>query len=145
MGVMAVSTAGMMLPTAVPFLLALRRPGQIAVAGGIYLAVWALIGAAAYLAMGSLMLPSSVAVVAIALAGLYLLSPWARAARAHCQELCRQTTADPMRAGLVYTGNCVLCSAGVMAALMVLGMTNVVLLAAGAVVLLLYKAPVSVS
>ena len=142
---MAASMAAMMLVTAVPFLVALRRPGQIAVAGAIYFASWALIGAGTYIAMGSLMLPSYAAVIAIAFAGLYLLSPWAREARTRCQELCRQTSNDPWRAGLTYTGNCMLCSAGVMAALVVVGMTNVAVVVAGAAVMLLYKAPISVA
>lgn len=142
---MAVAMAAMMLPTAVPFFIALRRPVRIAVAGGIYLAVWVLIGAVANLAMANLMLPYYIGAVAIAFAVLYLLSPWARAARARCQELCLRTSNDPWRAGLAYSGNCVLCSAGVMAALMVLGMTNVAVLAAGAAILLLYKAPISVA
>ena len=142
---MAVAMAAMMLPTAVPFFVALRSPARIAVAGGIYLAIWVLIGAVANLAMAGLMLPYYIGAIAVVLAGLYLLSPWARAARARCQELCLGTSNDPWRAGLAYTGNCVLCSAGVMAALMVLGMTNVAILAAGAAVLLFYKAPVSVA
>lgn len=140
---MAAYTAAMMLVTAVPFLVALRPPGQIAVAGAVYVTVWALIGAATYLAMGSLMLPSYAAGIAVALAGIYLLTPWARHARARCQRLCRQRSGHPLRAGLSYTGNCLLCSAGVMAALMVLGMTNLAVLAAGAAVLLLYKVPIS--
>jgi predicted metal-binding integral membrane protein DUF2182 len=140
---MAASMAAMMLATAVPFFLGLRRPCPIAVAGGIYVITWALIGAAAYVAMGSLMLPSYAAGVAVALAGLYLLTPWARHARTRCQELCRESAGSPLRTGLTYTGNCMLCSAGVMAALMVLGMTNIVVLAAGTAVMLLYKVPVS--
>lgn len=143
---MAVSMAAMMLPTAVPFFVALRRPARIAVAGGIYVAAWALIGAVANLAMmANLTLPYYIGAIAIAFAVLYLVSPWARAARARCQELCIGTSNDPWRAGLAYTGNCVLCSAGVMAALMVLGATNVAVLAAGAAVLLFYKAPISVA
>ena len=142
---MAASTAVMMLVTAVPFLVALRRPGQIAVAGAIYIAVWALIGAGAYVAMGGLMLPSYAAAIAVAFAGMYLLTPWARHARARCQQLCRQASGGPIRAGLSYTGNCLVCSAGVMAALVVLGMTNLAVLAAGTGVLLLYKVPIRVA
>jgi Predicted metal-binding integral membrane protein (DUF2182) len=141
---MAAAMAGMMLPTAAPFFVALRRPGRIAIAGAVYVAVWALIGAVAYVVMGNvMMLPSYAAIIAIAVAGLYLLSPWARRARVRCQELCRQASNDPLRAGLTYTGSCVVCSAGVMAALLVLGMTNIAVLAAGAAVMLLYKVPVS--
>ncbi|HET7466611.1 MAG TPA: DUF2182 domain-containing protein [Candidatus Dormibacteraeota bacterium] len=141
----AASMAAMMLVTAVPFLVALRRPGQIAVAGAIYIATWALIGAGASFAMGSVMLPSHAAAGAVLVAGIYLLTPWARHARARCQLLCRQASADPVRAGLSYTCNCLLCSAGVMAALMVLGMTNLAVLAAATAVLLLYKVPFSVA
>ena len=139
MGVVAISMAGMMLPTAVPFFVSLRRPGRIAVAGGIYLAVWALVGAASFLAMAGLMLPSYATIAAVAIAALYLLSPWARAARARCKELCLRPATDPLQAGLSYTGNCMLASAGVMAAVMVLGMSDVAVLAAGAVTLLVYK------
>ncbi len=138
---MAAAMAAMMLPTALPFFVAVRRPRQIAVVVAIYAAVWAAIGVAAWLVMSHVMLPSTpyIAVIAVVLAGLYLVTPWARRGRARCQQLCREPTGEAMRGGFTYTGNCILCSAGVMAALVVIGMSSLLVMAAGSALMLLYK------
>jgi hypothetical protein len=142
MTLMAASMAAMMLPTAVPFFLAVRRPDQMAVVAAIYAAVWAAIGAAAWFVMSQVLLPSSawVPLVAIAFALTYLLMPWARLSARHCREMCRRPVAGPMwKAGLTYTWNCFLCSAGVMVGVLVVGMSNVAWMAAAGAVVLIYK------
>ncbi len=148
--VMAAAMAGMMLPTAVAFIISFarsaRRLAAIALVVATYAAVWAVIGLAVYLLMGQVMIPSGayIAGIAIVFAGLYALTPWKRHGQARCQEMCRETVRDPtLRAaamkGLTYGLNCLACSAGVMVALLVLGMSNVALMVAGGAVILLYK------
>ena len=146
----AAPMAAMMLPTALPFFIAYARdtrgPIPVALAIATYAAVWAVIGLVAYLVMGAMMWSTAayVAGIAIAFAGVYALTPWKRRAQARCQEMCRRTRCDPsvgsaLREGLRYSANCILCSAGVMIALVVLGMSSFWLMVAGAAVILLYK------
>jgi len=143
---MAISMAAMMTPTAAPFFVAFgrdtRRPAAVAAVVGVYVVAWALIGAAAGLVMDQVMLPSStlVAVAAVAVAGLYMLMPWSLRARERCREMCRRgARGSAVRDGVAYTASCVVCTAGVMAALLVLGMANIVLMAVAAGVMLVYK------
>lgn len=148
--VMAASMAAMMLPTAAPFFVAyargVRRPAPTALAVLTYVAVWVAIGGVAYLVMARVMLPSGlyVAGLAIAFAGLYSLAPWKRAGQARCQAMCREPIVDPglqsaLTQGLAYSAGCVACSAGVMVAVLLLGMSSLVLMAAASGVILLYK------
>ena len=147
---MAAMMAAMMVPTAAPFFFAYgrdtRRPAAVAITIAIYVAVWGVIGALAGLAMDKVMLPSSLLVgaAAIAFAVLYTLSPWSRRARARCREMCmRAPRGSSMREALVdgasYAACCLVCSAGVMVALVVLGMSNVFLIVAAAALLFVYK------
>ena len=143
---MAIAMAAMMAPTAVPFFAALardvKRPAPIAIVVVVYLAVWVAIGAAVGLLMSEAMLPSSplIAAVAIALAVVYAFMPWSRWARGRCREMCRrETQRDALAEGVRYTACCVVCSAGVMVALVVLGMANVLLIAAAEMAILVYK------
>jgi predicted metal-binding membrane protein len=143
MTLMATSMAAMMLPTAVPFFMAARRPDKMAVVAAIYTAVWAALGAAAWFVMSQVMLPTAtwVPAVAIAFALTYLLMPWARVGARRCQEMCRRPVATAAwKAGLTYTWNCFLCSAGVMVAVLVVGMSNLAWMAAASAVILIYKA-----
>ena len=143
---MAIAMAAMMAPTAVPFFAAfardVKRPAPIAIVVLVYVAVWAAIGAAAGLLMSEAMLPSSglIAAAAIALAIVYAFMPWSRWARARCREMCRRKRQrDALAEGARYAACCVLCSTGVMAALVLLGMSNVLLVAAAATAMLVYK------
>ncbi len=144
---MAASMAAMMLPTASPFFVAYgrssRRAGPTATVVATYVAVWATIGVAAYVVMSQVMLPSGlwVAAVAVLFAALYARAPWTRRGRAKCREMCREPAGDPMRGGLTYAANCVACSAGVMVAVVILGMSDLALMAAAAAVVLLLKWP----
>jgi predicted metal-binding membrane protein len=147
---MAASMAVMMVPTAAPFFIAYgrdsRRPLAIAALVVIYLVVWAAIGAAVGMLMNQVMQPPSqlITAAAIVFAGLYAIAPWSRWARARCSALCRPAVrGDGVRDALTdasaYTVCCIVCSAGVMVVLAVIGMSNVLALTAGAAALLLYK------
>jgi predicted metal-binding membrane protein len=144
---MAASMAAVMLPTAAPFFVAYgrssRRAGPTATVVAIYVAVWAAIGVASYLVVSQFMLPSGlwVAAGAVLFAALYALAPWTRRGRAQCREMCRDAAGDPISSGLTYAASCVACSAGVMGAVVILGMSNLALMAAAAAVVLLLKWP----
>ena len=143
---MAVAMAAMMAPSAAPFFVAYgrdsRRPLAIAAVVLIYVAAWAAIGFGAGALMDQVMVPSGPVIISATLGfgAVYALMPWSRWARAKCREMCRrEPRASALREGLVYAGCCVACSAGLMAALMVIGMTNVLIVGAAAGAMLVYK------
>lgn len=147
---MTASMVAMMAPTAAPFFFAYgrdtRRPAAVAITIGIYVAAWGLIGAITGLVMNQVMLPSSVlaGAAAVAFAALYTGSPWSRRARARCQGMCLRVSRgsslrDALADGATYAVCCLVCSAGVMVALVVLGMSNALLTVAVTVLLLVYK------
>ncbi len=144
--VMAVSMAAMMAPSAAPFFIAYgrdtRRPAAVGIAVAIYAAVWVLIGLAVNALMGVVMMPASVVVdaAAIALAIAYVFTPWSRATRARCVELCGSVSRHgALTDGLMYAACCVACTAGIMVALVVVGMNDLLVVVAGAAVMLVYK------
>lgn len=147
---MASMMAAMMVPTAAPFFIAYgrdtRRPVAVAITIAIYVAVWGLIGVLAGVVMAQLMMPSSLMVwsAAIAFAVLYTLSPWSRRARARCRQMTIETRhgsslRDALTEGATYAGCCLVCTAGIMVPLVLLGMSNVALIVAAAAVLVVYK------
>jgi predicted metal-binding membrane protein len=147
---MAISMAAMMAASAVPFFFAYgrdsRRPVAIAAVVLIYVAVWALIGFALEYLMGMVMTPSSllIAAAAVAVAVVYALTPWGRWARDRCSEMAQREPRGPgfrgaLATGASYTVCCIVCSSGIMFALVVVGMSNPVVIVAGAAVMLLYK------
>lgn len=147
---MTLSMMAMMAPTAAPFFYAYgrdtRQPAAVAITVLLYGAVWAAIGALVDLAMSQVMMPSSamVGIAALAFAAAWTLSPWSRKARARCREMSLRAPRaaglfGAVRDGSAYAACCVVCSAGIMLALIVLGMSNIWLIAAAAVALLAYK------
>jgi predicted metal-binding membrane protein len=147
---MAMSMAAMMAASAVPFFFAYGRDSRrpLATAGVVlvYVGVWALIGFALDYAIAIVMIPSSllIALAAVGLAVVYALTPWARWARDRCRAMAQREPRghrfrDAMADGASYTLCCIVCSAGIMLALVVAGMTNPLVIAAGAVAILLYK------
>jgi predicted metal-binding membrane protein len=147
---MASSMAAMMAASAVPFFFAYgrdsRRPVATAVVVLIYVAVWALIGLALDYVMGMVMVPSSllVAAAAAAVAVVSAFTPWSRWARDRCREMAQREPRGPrhrdaLADGASYTACCIVCSAGIMLALVVVGMSNPLVIVAGAAVMLLYK------
>ena len=125
--------AAMMLPAALPAVLAFVRTDARFVAGlwylASYLAVWLLFGVAAYglyrqhghAAAGGLTI----------LAGLYELTPFKRA----CRERCRERVRSGARFGVYCVGS----SVGLMVMLLALGVMSVTLMVAVAAIVLAQK------
>jgi len=147
---MAFSMAAMMAVSAVPFFVAYgrdsRRPMATATVVLIYVAVWSLIGFALDYVMGMVMLRSSLMVsgAAVVVAVVYALTPWGWWARDRCREMAQREPRRPrfrhaVVDGASYTASCIACSAGIMLALAVVGMSNPFVIVAAAAVTLLYK------
>jgi predicted metal-binding membrane protein len=150
-----VMTAAMMTPSALPFVISFARRTsrwQLPTAALVtaYLAVWVAFGVSAYYLFMLVSLPWPAGVttgIAVAFAGLYAFTPLMRIGQARCITMCRRT--EPIgpavvlrRAageGVAYGIGCVACSGGVMLALIILGMSNIVLMVAGSALILLYK------
>lgn len=147
-------TAAMMAPSALPFIVSFGRRTQrrlppTVVVVTVYLLMWAAFGLAAYLILPSVPMawPAGVvAGVAIALVGLYSFTPLKRLGQARCIAMCRREETIEglgLHAGLVegatYGLSCVACSAGVMVALLVVGMSSILWMVAGSALILLYK------
>ncbi len=158
LGAWVVMMAAMMLPSAIPFVSAFAgtyHPGrEWPLATGVlvaaYLLVWAGFGVAAFLVYNALRMPwpsqAVLAGFAIILAGAYGLVPFKRACQARCRAMCHVAgpekrgifAAAPAR-GFLYGVNCVGCSAGVMVAFLVLGMSNLALIVIASAIVFLYK------
>lgn len=147
---MAVSMVAMMVLTATPFFLAYgrdtRRPVAIATVVLIYVSVWAAIGLSLDYLMSQVMMPSSPLVVAIAMAIalVYAVVPCGRWAREQCRQMSMREPRGPrfrdaVAEGASYAACCVVCSAGVMLVVIVLGMSNPLVIVAGAAVMFAYK------
>ncbi len=147
-----VMMVAMMLPALVPLLRRDQRPvGLTALAATSYFAVWAAVGAVAYplgvaVAAGVLRWSPVAHAAPLATAGVLLLAGLLQFTRSKLFQLrcCRDCRpAEPpsprgaWRYGLALGGHCVLCCAGYMSAVLVLGMVNVglVALVAGAITL----------
>lgn len=147
---MALAMAAMMAPSAAPFFIAYgrdtRRPQAVVVAVLVYIGLWAAIGVAIDAAMNYVMVPSSPVIfaIAVAFAVLYSLSPWSRRAQMRCRDMCSRaprgtSSGAAFRAGLSYSWCCVICSAGLMVPLIVVGMTSLIVMALGAALMVVYK------
>ena len=138
-----VMMAAMMLPTALPFVVEFARSAEgrrgwqaaTGLLGLTYLSVWLAFGLICYVVRSALpmSLPNQglVGLAALVLAGLYALTPIKRASEARCRELCALHGSLPfnlMRSALVvgvrYGFSCVGCSAGLMVAMVIIGMSN---------------------
>jgi predicted metal-binding membrane protein len=149
-GVWTVMMAAMMLPSAVPVVAAVARASSARDRGftasvllaGVYILVWGAFGGAAYIAREALVAasrlvswqhsPSLLAGVAIAIAGLYALTPIKRASQANCRALSR--TIELPQGGVIratlaraarYSASCVGSSVGLMVALLAVGLTSI--------------------
>jgi predicted metal-binding membrane protein len=134
----AASSAVMMLPSALPFVRTVASGGvrAMSVVGG-YLAVWFAAGAAAYYGMMLADASSLGPGVGLAAAGAYQLSPLKHA----CLRRCRSPfhfllhRRHGLLIGFEYGATCLACCAGLMAALLVLGMSSYFWMAAVAIVI----------
>lgn len=151
-----VMMAAMMLPSAMPLVYEFarhsegRRRWQTAtgVLAASYLAIWLGFGLACYVVLKAYPVPpadqGAVGGLALALAGLYGLTPIKAACEARCRELCSLHGPLPFNvlrsaliAGVRYGRSCLGCTAGLMIAMAVIGMSNLawVLILAGLVLI----------
>jgi len=138
-----VMMAAMMLPSAIPVVLefarmAERRRGWQLATGVLtvtYLGVWLMFGVVCYALYAAVKMPwrnqTVVVGLALALAGVYSLSPIKRASQARCRELCALHGPLPFNlmrsaavAGVRYGLSCLGCSAALMVAMVLLGMSS---------------------
>jgi predicted metal-binding membrane protein len=157
-GTWVVMMAAMMLPSALSVVLEFarraegRRGWQVATGllGVTYLGVWLIFGVICYAIYSAVSMPwphqARVVGVALALAGVYSVSPIKRASQARCRELCALHGPLPFNlmrsaavAGARYGTSCLGCSAALMAAMVLLGMSNLWWAVILSIVLLIYK------
>ena len=138
-----VMMAAMMLPSAIPVVLEFARvaekrrgwPMAVGVLAATYLGVWLAFGVVCYAIYAALGMPwpHQAAMVggALALAGVYSLSPIKRASQVRCRELCALHGPLPFNlmrsavvAGVRYGLSCMGCSAALMVAMVLLGMSS---------------------
>jgi predicted metal-binding membrane protein len=153
-----VMMAAMMLPTALPLVFEFarrsegRRRWQLAVGMLVatYLSVWLAFGLLCYGLLRAFSIPEgrqgAVGGAAVLLAGLYGLTPIKATSEARCRELCSlhgplpfSVTRSAMVSGARYGLSCLGCSAGLMVAMAVIGMSSLGWMVILAAVVLLYK------
>lgn len=153
-----VMMAAMMLPSAIPVVLEFartaerRRGWQVAtgVLAVTYLGVWLMFGVMCYALYTAAGMPwpnqTVVAGAALALAAVYSVSPIKRASQARCRELCALHGPLPfnlMRSAAVtgarYGLSCLGCSAALMVAMVLIGMSSLWWAAILGIVVLIYK------
>src|SRR5437899_3903958 len=153
-----VMMAAMMLPSAIPVVLefartAERRTGWQVATGVLaltYLGVWLMFGVACYAIYTAAGMPwpnqAVVVGLALALAGVYSVSPINRASQARCRELCALHGPLPFNlmqsaavAGARYGLSCLGCSAALMVAMVLLGMSSLWWTVILSIVVLVYK------
>jgi predicted metal-binding membrane protein len=153
-----VMMAAMMLPSALPLVFEFarntegRRGWQSATAllGVTYLGVWLAFGVACYALYNALGMPWAnqglVGGAALVIAGLYALTPLKRATEAWCRELCALHAPLPFNlmrsavvAGVRYGLSCLGCSAGLMVAMVLIGVSNLAWMVVLTAVILTYK------
>jgi predicted metal-binding membrane protein len=154
----AVMMAAMMLPSATPLVFEFarnaegRRRWQAATAllGVTYYGVWLAFGVVCYGLYNAVGMPwpnqGLAGGAALVIAGLYSLTPLKRTTEAWCRELCALHGPLPfslMRSAVVvgarYGLSCLGCSAGLMVAMVLIGMSNLVWMIVLAGVVLAYK------
>jgi predicted metal-binding membrane protein len=154
----AVMMAAMMLPSAIPVVLefartAERRRGWPLATGVLavtYLGVWLVFGIVCYAIYTAVRMPwpnqTLVVGLALALAGVYSSSPIKRASQARCRELCALHGPLPFNlmrsavvAGVRYGLSCLGCSAALMVAMVLLGMSSLWWAVILGIVVLVYK------
>lgn len=153
-----VMMAAMMFPTATPLVFEFARNAEgrrgwraaTALLGATYLAVWLAFGVACYALYDLLRMPwphqGLVGGGVLVLAGLYALTPLKRASEAWCRERCALHGPLPfslMRSAIVagsrYGLSCLGCSAGLMVAMVLIGLSSLAWMIVLAAIVLLYK------
>jgi predicted metal-binding membrane protein len=153
-----VMMAAMMLPSATPLVFEFARNAEgrrgwhaaTGLLGATYLGVWLAFGVVCYALYNAVGMPwpnqGPVGGAALVIAGLYALTPLKRASEAWCRELCALHGSLPFNlmrsavvAGARYGLSCLGCSAGLMVAMVLIGMSNLVWMVVLAAVVLAYK------
>jgi len=153
-----VMMAAMMLPSAVPVVLEFARtaerrrgwPIATGVLAATYLGVWLLFGVVCYALCTAARMPwpnqEVVVGLALVLAGAYSVSPIKRASQARCRELCALHGPLPFNllrsaavAGARYGLSCLGCSAALMVAMVLLGMSSLRWAVILSIIVLVYK------
>src|SRR5262245_38841734 len=153
-----VMMAAMMLPSAIPVILEFartaerRRGWQLAtgVLAVTYLGVWLVFGVVCYALYTAAGMPwpnqAMVIGLALVLAGVYSITPIKRASQARCRELCALHGPLPFNlmrsaavAGARYGLSCLGCSAALMVAMVLLGMSSLWWAVLLGIVVLIYK------
>jgi len=153
-----VMMAAMMLPTAVPLVFEFARDSEgrdgwqaaTGMLGVTYLSVWLAFGIVSYVVRNVFPMPlpdqGLAGGLALVLAGLYALTPVKRASEARCREACAlhgplpfNLTHSAVVVGAKYGLSCVGCSAAVMVAMVIIGMTNLGWIVVLGAVVLVYK------
>jgi Predicted metal-binding integral membrane protein (DUF2182) len=141
----AVMMTAMMLPSATPLVFEFARNAEgrrgwraaTTLLGVTYLGVWLAFGIVCYALYNAVGMPwpdqGLIGGVALVIAGLYALTPLKRASETRCHEQCalhRPLPFNLMRSAVVvgarYGLSCLGCSAGVMSAMVLIGMSNLV-------------------
>lgn len=150
--------AAMMLPSAIPLVYRFAReaegrrarPLALAVLALVYLVVWLAFGVVCYLAYNALGMSERnralVGGAALGLAALYALTPLKRISQDRCREVCALHGPLPfnlVRAGALagwrYGLSCLGCSAGLMVAMVLVGMSSLTWTVVLAALVLIYK------
>src|SRR5438552_8114747 len=153
-----VMVAAMMLASAIPVVLEFARTAEgrrgWPVATGVlavtYLGAWLIFGVVCYAIYTAARMPwpnqPLVVGLALALAGVYSISPIKRASQARCYELCALHGPLPFNlmrsaavAGARYGWSCLGCSAALMVAMVLLGMSSLWWAVILGIVVLIYK------
>ena len=153
-----VMMAAMMLPTALPLVYefahnAEKRQGwQLATAalGLAYLSVWLVFGLVCYAVYRAVNMPwpdqNLIGGLALVLAALYAITPMKRASEARCRALCALHGPLPFNllrsalvAGVRYGLSCMGCTAGLMVAAVIIGMTSLGWMVIISALILVYK------
>ncbi len=138
-----VMMAAMMLPSATPLVFEFARDAEgrrgwqaaTALLGVTYLGVWLAFGVVCYALYNAVGMPwpdqRLIGGAALVIAGLYALTPLKRASEARCRELCALHGPLPFNlahsavvAGARYGLSCLGCSAGLMLAMVLIGVSN---------------------
>jgi predicted metal-binding membrane protein len=150
--------AAMMLPSAIPLVYRFareaegrrERPVALAALALVYLAIWLAFGVVCYLAYNALGMSGRnralAGGVALGLAALYALTPLKRISQDRCREVCALHGPLPfnlVRAGVLagwrYGLSCLGCSAGLMVAMVLVGMSSLTWTVVMAALVLVYK------
>ncbi|HYY89419.1 MAG TPA: DUF2182 domain-containing protein, partial [Chloroflexota bacterium] len=153
-----VMMAAMMFPPAMPLMFEFARNAErrrgwrvaTAVLGMTYLGVWLAFGVVCYLLYNALGMPwpnqALLGGATLVVAGLYALTPLKRASEARCRELCAlhgPLPFDLMRSAVVvgtrYGLSCLGCSAGLMVAMVLIGLSNLIWMIELTALIFIYK------